>query len=191
MLAEFPVLTAGIDEAGRGPLAGPVIAAAVILDPARHIKGLADSKKLSASDRLGLSEQIKSSALDWGIGRAEFHEIDTLNILEATMLAMQRAVAALENSPELILVDGNRTPALEVPARAIIKGDQLIPSISAASILAKVSRDLEMLEMDRLYPGYGFARHKGYPTPQHLQALSVHGLCDIHRRSFGPVKQYL
>ena len=185
------MLTAGVDEAGRGPLAGPVMAAAVVLDPATDIVGITDSKKLSAAARERLSEQIKSAALDWAVGRAEIDEIDTLNILHATMLAMQRAVSMLKSLPELVLVDGNRTPSLPIPARAVVRGDLLVPCISAASILAKVSRDQEMQELDRLYPHYGFARHKGYPTRQHLQALSTHGLCAVHRRSFAPVKQYL
>lgn len=182
---------AGVDEAGRGPLAGPVIAAAVILDPAREVAGLRDSKQLSEAARNRLAEEIRAKAKSWAIGRAEIEEIDELNILYASLLAMRRAVEALTVSPDLALVDGNRCPDLNCETRAIVKGDQTVPAISAASILAKVSRDMEMMDMDKLYPGYGFAQHKGYPTRQHLQALAEKGLCAIHRRSYGPVKQYL
>jgi len=185
------LLIAGVDEAGRGPLAGPVIAAAVILDSNVDIRGLKDSKQLSENARNRLAEEIRHKSISWGVGRAEVEEIDEINILQASLLAMRRAVDALDIPPELVLIDGNRCPILPYQARSIIKGDQTVPSISAASILAKVSRDSEMVNMDCLYPGYGFARHKGYPTRQHLQALADIGLCAIHRRSFGPVKQYL
>lgn len=182
---------AGVDEVGRGPLAGPVVAAAVILDPAREIAGLKDSKQLSELARNRLADEIRTKAKSWAIGRAEIEEIDELNILHASLLAMRRAVQALAVNPDLALIDGNRCPELDCEARAIVKGDQTVPVISAASILAKVCRDAEMVDMDSLYPGYGFARHKGYPTRQHLQALAEKGLCAIHRRSYGPVKQYL
>lgn len=184
-------LTAGVDEAGRGPLAGPVIAAAVVLNPELDIRGLTDSKKLTAKQREDIAGDIKLKSISWAIGRAEIEEIDELNILNASLLAMQRAVRSLDLSPELVLVDGNRCPELDCKTRAVVKGDLTIPSISAASILAKVFRDEEMTNMDLLYPGYGFARHKGYPTRQHLQALEEIGLCAIHRRTFGPVKQFL
>ena len=191
LIVQDTQLTAGVDEAGRGPLAGPVIAAAVILPLDRHIAGLKDSKKLTAAARARLAAEIKSQALSWGIGRADMREIDEINILQASLLAMSRAVAALSVAPQLILVDGNRCPAVTGQVTAIVRGDQTVPAISAASILAKVSRDLEMIEMDRLFPGYGFAQHKGYPTRQHLQALAELGLCAIHRRSFGPVQRYI
>ena len=184
-------LTAGVDEAGRGPLAGPVIAAAVILPVERGIAGLKDSKKLTAAARERLAVEIKAKALSWGIGRADISEIDEINILQASLLAMRRAVAALAIAPQLVLVDGDHCPELDCQVTAIVRGDQTVPAISAASILAKVSRDLEMIAMDRLYPCYGFAQHKGYPTRQHLQALAAHGICAIHRRSFGPVQRYL
>ena len=191
MIVQDIQLTAGVDEAGRGPLAGPVIAAAVILPLDRHIAGLKDSKKLTAAARTRLAAEIKSQALSWGIGRADMREIDEINILQASLLAMCRAVAALSVAPQQILVDGNRCPAVAGQVTAIVRGDQTVPAISAASILAKVSRDLEMIEMDRLFPGYGFAQHKGYPTRQHLQALAELGICAIHRRSFAPVQRYL
>ena len=184
-------LTAGVDEAGRGPLAGPVIAAAVILPVERGIAGLKDSKKLTAAARERLAVEIKAKALSWGIGRADISEIDEINILQASLLAMRRAVAALAIAPQQVLVDGDHCPELDCQVTAIVRGDQTVPAISAASILAKVSRDLEMIAMDRLYPCYGFAQHKGYPTRQHLQALAAHGICAIHRRSFGPVQRYL
>ena len=183
------MLTAGVDEAGRGPLAGPVIAAAVILDEDNRIAGLADSKLLSARRRARLAAQIEEQALACSIGRAEPREIDRLNILNATLLAMQRALEGLTVAPQQVLVDGNRCPDCRYPVSAIVQGDKIEPCISAASILAKVHRDRELLELDRHYPGYGFARHKGYPTRQHLQALAEHGPCPIHRRSFGPVRQ--
>lgn len=185
------MLTAGVDEAGRGPLAGPVIAAAVILDENNGIAGLADSKQLSARRRERLAAGIQETALAWSIGRAEPSEIDRLNILHASLLAMQRAIAGLARTPEQVLVDGNHCPATRYPVRAIVRGDRTEPCISAASILAKVYRDWEMLEMEQQYPHYGFARHKGYPTRQHVQALSQLGPCPIHRRSFAPVRQLL
>lgn len=185
------MLVAGVDEVGRGPLAGPVVTAAVILDPARPIDGLADSKKLSEKKREALAGLIKERALAWAIGRAEVEEIDRLNILQATMLAMQRAVAALNPAPQHALIDGNRCPSLPCTAEAIIQGDGKVPAISAASILAKVTRDREMVEMDALYPGYGLAGHKGYPCKSHIEALERLGVTPIHRRSFGPVKRLL
>lgn len=185
------LLVAGVDEVGRGPLAGPVVTAAVILDPEHPIEGLADSKTLSEKRREALYELIKERALAWALGRAEVEEIDRLNILQATMLAMQRAVAALEPQPEHALIDGNRCPKLACTSEAIVKGDSRVAAIAAASILAKVSRDREMLELDALYPGYGLAGHKGYPTKAHLVALEVLGVTPIHRRSFGPVKKRL
>lgn len=184
-------LIAGVDEVGRGPLVGAVVTAAVILDPARPIVGLADSKKLSEKKRLALFEEIKEKALAWSLGRAEPHEIDELNILHATMLAMQRAVAGLTITPEFVLIDGNRCPALPMPAQAVVKGDSKVAEISAASILAKVTRDREMAELDAQYPQYGFAKHKGYPTADHLRLLAEHGAIAEHRRSFAPVKRAL
>ncbi len=184
-------LVAGVDEVGRGPLAGPVVTAAVILDPARPIAGLADSKKLSEKRRDALFDEICEKALAWSIGRAEVHEIDEINILQATMLAMRRAVEGLQPAPEHALVDGNRCPDLPCSCEAVIKGDGSVEAISAASIIAKVSRDREMAELDRLYPGYGLAGHKGYPTKVHLAALDELGVSPIHRRSFGPVKKRL
>jgi ribonuclease HII len=180
---------AGVDEAGRGPLAGPVIAAAVILDPQRPIAGLRDSKCLSATRREHLYDQIVAGALAWAVGRAEATEIDRINILQATLLAMQRAVNALQPCAEHALVDGNRCPGLNCPARAIIKGDSRVAAISAASIIAKVSRDREMIELDRRYPGYGLAQHKGYPVKAHIQALEALGPTPQHRRSFAPVRR--
>lgn len=178
---------AGIDEAGRGPLAGPVVAAAVILNPEITIKGLNDSKLLTEKQREALYKQIQENVIAWGIGRAEVTEIDQLNILQATFLAMQRAVAALKVAPYLALIDGNKSPKLPCETRAIIKGDQTEPAISAASILAKVTRDREMLLLDKQFPGYGFAQHKGYPTKDHFAALEKLGPCAIHRRSYAPV----
>ncbi len=183
------LLVAGVDEVGRGPLAGPVVTAAVILDPEHPIEGLMDSKKLSEKRREKLAVFIKERSLAWSIGRAEVEEIDEINILQATMLAMQRAVAGLSPAPEHVLVDGNRCPKFNCSAEAIIKGDGLVPAISAASIIAKVSRDNEMVELDALYPGYGLAGHKGYPTKAHRDALIELGVTSIHRRSFGPVKR--
>ena len=184
-------LVAGVDEVGRGPLAGAVVAAAVILDPARPISGLTDSKKLSARRRDALFEVIREQSLAWAIGRAEVEEIDRINILQASLLAMERAVTALSLAAELALVDGNRCPRLPCPARAIIKGDLSEPCISAASILAKVTRDREMEQLEQQYPGYGFAGHKGYPTKVHLEALMRLGPSAVHRRSFGPVARLI
>lgn len=184
-------LVAGVDEVGRGPLCGPVVTAAVILDPARPIRGLNDSKKLSESRRDALFEEIREKALAWCVARAEVEEIDQLNILHATMLAMQRAVEGLGVTPKLALIDGNRCPKLKVPSAPVVKGDSQVPAIAAASILAKVSRDREMAELDALYPGYGIAGHKGYPTAVHLEALRRLGPTPIHRRSFGPVRELI
>lgn len=185
------LLVAGVDEAGRGPLAGPVIAAAVILDPEHPIAGLADSKALSAARRARLEVQIQDAALAWAVGRAEAGEIDEVNILQATLLAMRRAVEALPVSPRRVLVDGNRCPRLQCPTEAVIKGDQTVAAISAASILAKEARDREMIALDARYPGYGFATHKGYPTRAHLEAIQDLGVTAIHRRSFAPVRRLL
>ncbi len=185
------VLVAGVDEAGRGPLAGDVVAAAVILDPARPIAGLADSKQLSERKREQLYQQICQRALAWGVGRADVAEIDSLNILHASMLAMHRAVRALQPQPHKVLVDGNRLPRWDYPSEAIVKGDASVQVIGAASILAKVVRDRYMLQLEQRYPGYGFARHKGYPTAVHLQALQALGPCPQHRRSFRPVARLL
>lgn len=182
-------LVAGVDEVGRGPLAGPVVAAAVILDPARPIEGLADSKKLSEKRREALAAVIRERALTWALGRAEVEEIDRLNILQASLLAMQRAVAALQPQAEFALIDGNRCPRLACPSEAVIKGDDRVAVISAASVIAKVARDHEMVELDQHYPGYGLARHKGYPTRAHIESLQRLGVTDIHRRTFGPVRR--
>lgn len=182
-----PRLTCGIDEAGRGPLAGPVVAAAVILDPRRRINGLADSKAISPARREALAVQIRESALAWAVGRAEVEEIDCINILQATLLAMQRAVAALQLTPEMALIDGNRCPGLRFPARAIVHGDASVPCISAASILAKTTRDAEMRLLHTRFPNYGFDAHKGYPTAAHIAALRAHGPSTVHRKSFRPV----
>jgi len=184
-------LVAGVDEVGRGPLVGAVVTAAVILDPLKPIVGLADSKKLSEKRRLALFDEIKEKAIAWSLGRAEPHEIDELNILHATMLAMQRAVDGLSVTPRLALIDGNRCPQLNVPSAPVIQGDGQVPAIAAASILAKVSRDREMQALDLCYPGYGLAGHKGYPTPSHLEALRRLGPTPIHRRSFAPVRTLL
>ena len=184
-------LVAGVDEVGRGPLCGAVATAAVILDPARPILGLNDSKKLTEARRELLFDEIREKALSWCIARAEVEEIDQLNILHATMLAMQRAVAGLHITPRLALIDGNRCPQLAVPSAAVVKGDSKVPAIAAASILAKVSRDREMQVLDRQYPGYGIAGHKGYPTAVHLEALQRLGPTPVHRRSFGPVRRLL
>lgn len=185
------VLVAGIDEAGRGPLAGPVIAAAVILDPGRPIEGVKDSKLLTAAQRSRLEEAIKDRALTWALGRAEPEEIDRLNILQASLLAMQRAEEALSPAPRRALIDGDRCPRLRCPAQAIVKGDQKVAAIAAASILAKVARDREMAALDALYPGYGLARHKGYPTRDHIEALRRLGATPVHRLSFRPVRASL
>jgi ribonuclease HII len=182
-------LIAGVDEAGRGPLAGPVVAAAVILHPTQTIPGLADSKVLSSQKRGALFGEIKDKSLCWSIGRAEVSEIDSINILQATLLAMQRAIEGLTTKPNQVLVDGNQCPVCCYPTTAIIKGDQLEACISAASILAKVTRDAEMVRMDEEYPDYGFAIHKGYPTKQHMQALVAKGPTPIHRTSYAPVKR--
>ena len=182
-------LIAGVDEVGRGPLVGAVVTAAVILDPNNPIAGLADSKKLSEKKRLALAAEIKEKALAWALGRAEAEEIDKLNILHATMLAMQRAVKSLKISPRLVLVDGNRVPELDMPAQAIIKGDGKVAEISAASILAKVARDQEMEVLDKRFPQYEFAKHKGYPTKVHLEKLAQFGALPQHRRSFAPVRK--
>lgn len=184
-------LIAGVDEVGRGPLAGPVVAAAVILDPHKPIAGLADSKQLTERQRERLAELIREHALAWALGRAEVAEIDRINILQASLLAMQRAVEALSISPHQALVDGNRLPRLSCPAQAIVGGDRTVAAISAASIIAKVARDREMVELDGVHPGYGLAQHKGYPTKQHIQALQLLGVTPLHRRSFGPVKRIL
>lgn len=185
---------AGVDEAGRGPLAGPVVAAAVILDPARPIEGLADSKTLSARRRESLAAEIKSRALAWSVAAADVHEIDRLNILGATLLAMQRAVLGLVVKPAAMLVDGNQLPVVEIdgqrlPGEAIVSGDVQIPSISAASIIAKTARDAIMVKMDEQFPDYAFAQHKGYGTRLHLERLQKHGPCIQHRRSFAPVRR--
>ena len=184
-------LVAGVDEVGRGPLVGAVVTAAVILDPARPIVGLADSKALSEKRRLALFDEIVEKALSFSLGRAEVEEIDRLNILHATMLAMQRAVAGLGVVPEFVLIDGNRCPALPMPSLAVVKGDSRVAEISAASILAKVTRDREMTELDARFPQYGFAQHKGYPTALHLERLAEYGATEHHRRSFAPVKRSL
>lgn len=184
-------LLCGVDEAGRGPLCGPVVAAAVILDPARPIAGLADSKKLSEKRRSALAIEIREKALAWCIAEASVAEIDRLNILHATMLAMQRAVAGLSVVPARVQVDGNRCPRLDVPCEAVVKGDSLVAEISAASILAKTARDALLVELDRRYPQYGLAGHKGYPTAAHLAALKAHGACEIYRTSFGPVRDII
>lgn len=184
-------LLAGVDEAGRGPLAGPVLAAAVILDDANPILGLADSKVLTEKKRERLFDEIRAKALCCCIAEASVEEIDRLNILQATMLAMKRAVEGLRLKPAKVLVDGNRLPVLKIPAEAIVKGDSKVQAISAASILAKVARDRQCMAMHELHPEYGFAGHKGYPTAEHLAALRSHGVSAWHRRSFGPVRQII
>lgn len=181
-------LICGVDEVGRGPLVGAVVTAAVILDPQRPIIGLTDSKKLSEKKRQLLAAEIKEKALCWALGRAEPSEIDELNILHATMLAMQRAVTALAIQPEWVMIDGNRCPILPMPATAVVKGDALVPEISAASILAKVARDEEMAQLHLRYPQFGFAEHKGYPTAAHMAAITQYGILTEHRRSFKPVR---
>ena len=188
---DVPGLVAGVDEAGRGPLAGPVVAAAVILDDLKPIPGLADSKTLSARQRERLSEAIHARALCFSVAHASVEEIDQLNILQATLLAMRRAVMGLRLKPHKVLVDGNRLPTLDIMAEAVVQGDRKVPAISAASILAKVARDRWCLEIDAEYPLYGFAAHKGYGTAQHLAALQRHGATPWHRRSFSPVAQVL
>jgi ribonuclease HII len=181
--------TCGVDEAGRGPLAGPVVAAAVILDPIHPIEGLADSKKLSAKRRMALAAEIRAKALSWAVAEASVEEIDRINILQASLLAMRRAVGALTLRPERALIDGNRCPRLDCPEEAIVGGDGKIASIAAASILAKTVRDAGMLVLHAIYPVYGFDRNMGYPTAFHLQALREHGPCPVHRRSYTPVAQ--
>lgn len=185
------IIVAGVDEAGRGPLAGPVVAAAVILDPQQPLIGVADSKLLSAKKRERLYQQICSKAQAFALGRAEVEEIERLNILQASLLAMQRAVAGLQLPPQLVLVDGNICPLLPYPTRAVVGGDRLVMVISAASILAKVTRDREMVALEQQFPGYGFAAHKGYPTKAHLHKLQVLGVSPIHRRTFAPVRRIL
>ncbi|MBM7454594.1 ribonuclease HII [Oceanisphaera litoralis] len=185
------VLVAGVDEVGRGPLVGDVVTAAVILDPNHPIPGLGDSKKLSEKKRELLAPLIRERALAWAIGRCSPAEIDELNILQATLLAMSRAVAALSVQPGFVFIDGNRCPALPMPAQAVVKGDSLVAEIGAASILAKVARDHEMIALDALHPEYGFARHKGYPTRDHLAALAAHGVLPEYRQSFKPVAALL
>ena len=184
-------LVAGVDEAGRGPLAGPVVAAAVILDELQPIKGLADSKHLGPRTRERLFDEIRARALCCSIAQASVEEIDALNILQATLLAMRRAVDGLRLRPHRVLVDGNRLPSLPVPAQAIVQGDARIKAIAAASILAKVQRDRLCLDLHALHPQYGFDAHKGYPTAAHLAALRAHGACDAHRRTFAPVRAVL
>ncbi|MCA0934663.1 ribonuclease HII [Vibrio alginolyticus] len=184
-------LIAGVDEVGRGPLVGDVVTAAVILDPNNPIEGLNDSKKLSEKKRLALLPEIKEKALAWAVGRCSPQEIDQLNILQATMVAMQRAIAGLNVQPELVLIDGNRCPDLPMDAQAVVKGDLRVAEISAASIIAKVVRDNEMEELDKLYPQFGFAKHKGYPTKAHFEAIEQHGVIEEHRKSFKPVKKAL
>jgi ribonuclease HII len=186
-----PGLVAGVDEAGRGPLAGPVVAGAVILDPENPINGLMDSKRLTALRRDVLYEEIREKALAWAVGHADVEEIDRINILQATMLAMQRAVEALQIVPDHALVDGNRRPDLGCPVQAIVRGDSRVAAISAASIMAKVTRDREMLSLDVIYPGYGLAQHKGYPSKAHIEALENLGVTPIHRRSYAPVRRVM
>ncbi|ELR63622.1 Ribonuclease HII [Photobacterium marinum] len=190
---EYPQaeLIAGVDEVGRGPLVGAVVTAAVILDPNNPIEGLTDSKKLSEKKRNVLFDEIKEKALAWSLGRCEPEEIDQLNILQATMVAMQRAVAGLSVQPDYVLVDGNKVPELPMAAQSVVKGDLRVAEISAASILAKVTRDREMEELDVQYPQYGFAKHKGYPTKAHFEALEQHGAIEQHRKSFKPVRRIL
>jgi ribonuclease HII len=184
-------IVCGVDEAGRGPLAGPVYAAAVILDPARPIEGLRDSKKLTAQQRDELAPQIKEYALAWAIAECSHHEIDSINILQATLLAMRRAVEALATMPTIALIDGNRCPQLSIRAHAVVEGDDKVLAISAASILAKTARDAALVTLHEQYPQYGFDQHKGYSTPLHLERLRAHGPCPVHRRSFAPVRALL
>jgi ribonuclease HII len=184
-------LIAGVDEVGRGPLCGDVVTAAVILDPNKPIDGLTDSKKLTEKKREALFAVIKQNALAWSVARASVDEIDKLNILHATMLAMQRAVSGLKIKPDYVLVDGNRCPDFGIETKAVVNGDLLVAEISAASILAKVTRDREMVELDKLYPQYGLAKHKGYPTKNHLLAIEEHGVNHLYRKSFAPIKRLL
>ena len=188
---EENILRCGVDEAGRGPLAGSVVAAAVILNPDKPINGLRDSKKLSEAQRDALAEEIKEKALAWHIAEASVEEIDELNILQATMLAMRRAVEGLAIVPELALIDGNRCPVMKVRSEAIVKGDDKVAEISAASILAKTARDAQLMVLHQQYPDYAFDQHKGYPTALHLARLAQHGVTPVHRKSFGPVKKLL
>ena len=183
------MLIAGVDEAGRGPLAGPVVAAAVILDPSQRIRGLRDSKLLTPSARDELALLIRTHAVAWAVAESDVDEIDRLNILQATLLAMRRAIERLATRPEVAWIDGLHCPQVDCPTRAIVDGDRQIAAIAAASILAKTVRDALLVELDRSYPAYGFARHKGYATPEHLAALRVHGPCPVHRRYFAPVAQ--
>jgi ribonuclease HII len=183
---------AGVDEVGRGPLAGPVVAAAVILDPNKPIEGLMDSKKISEKRREVLAAEIKEKAIAWAISRVDVDVIDEINILQASLRAMTIAVSELTQQPDFVMIDGNRIPAdLSIKAEAVVKGDDRVVCISAASIIAKVARDNEMIEMDNIYPGYGLAKHKGYPTKVHIEALHNLGVTEIHRRTFGPVKKVL
>ncbi|WP_045394162.1 ribonuclease HII [Vibrio rotiferianus] len=184
-------LVAGVDEVGRGPLVGDVVTAAVILDPNNPIEGLNDSKKLSEKKRLALLPEIKEKAMAWAVGRCSPEEIDELNILQATMVAMQRAIAGLKVQPDLALIDGNRCPELPMDSQAVVKGDLRVAEISAASIIAKVVRDQEMEELDKQHPQFGFAKHKGYPTKAHFEAIEQHGVISEHRKSFKPVKKAL
>jgi len=188
-------LICGVDEAGRGPLAGAVFAAAVILDPQRPILGLADSKKLSEKKRDALAVQIKQDALAWAIASSSVEEIDSLNILQASLLAMKRAVEKLQQqfevNPHLVQVDGNKMPKIDLPCEAIVKGDSKVPAISAASILAKTARDADLYLLDKAFPQYGFAKHKGYPTEYHLEMLNKYGVSEVHRKSYAPVKLIL
>jgi ribonuclease HII len=191
---EYPAgsqLCAGVDEVGRGPLVGDVVTAAVILDPNNPIEGLNDSKKLSEKKRLALLPEIKEKALAWSVGRCSPQEIDELNILQATMVAMQRAIAGLSVQPDMALIDGNRVPDLPMAGQAVVKGDLRVAEISAASIIAKVVRDQEMEELDKLHPEFGFAKHKGYPTKAHFEAIEKHGVTEHYRKSFKPVKRIL
>lgn len=185
----------GVDEAGRGPLAGSVYAAAVILHPDRPIDGLADSKTISEKKRDALAIQIKEYAMAWGIASCSANEIDQINILQASLLAMKRAIESMQINfqvtPDLVQVDGNKCPKINLPCESIIKGDSKVKAISAASILAKTARDAELYELDKIYPQYGFAQHKGYPSPAHLRAIDEFGICPEHRLSYGPVKKYL
>lgn len=182
-------LLAGVDEVGRGPLAGDVVAAAVILDPKNPIEGLNDSKKLTEKKRERLYDEIKEKALSWSLGRASVAEIDQINILHASLLAMKRAIEGLSVTPEYALIDGNKSPEINIPHETVVKGDSRVAAISAASILAKVTRDREMVEFDNIYPNYGFAGHKGYPTAVHMKALKEQGVTPIHRTSFRPVRE--
>ncbi len=191
MLEDSADLIAGVDEAGRGPLAGPVVAAAVILDPMRPITGLKDSKQLTEEAREQLAPIIKERALDWSVAHATVEEIDELNILQATMLAMKRAVAGLTVRPNLVLVDGNRVPHLDIAVNAVVGGDETVAAISAASIIAKTTRDHWLMDLDRQYPEYGFAKHKGYGTAEHMAAIEKYGPLPVHRKSFGPIKKLI